>query len=383
MMAQPLKEGFRVAINAHLLSSREGYRSAGVHQYIYQLLGHLNDDDLCYTAMVGRGTLPANPSIAQVRSRYDTQQASVRIFWEQVVQPTTLRRIGADLVHGPVFVGPMISPCPVVITLHDLSFVRFPSLFRPVNRLYLTLMTRISARRASRLIAVSSFTAAEATRLLGVSRDHIDVVYHGVRSSFRPLPSGEVEEYRSRRGLPEKFILSVGTLEPRKNLINLVQAFARARDRDTQLVIAGGKGWLYEELFAKVERLGLSREVRFLGYVANEELPFLYNAAEMLAYPSIYEGFGLPVVEAQSCGTPVLCSDSSSLPEAAGDGAVTVDTRSVAALAEGLHQLLTNEMLRAQMRQRGFNHARQFNWRRTAELTSQVYRSVLSEGSRP
>jgi len=379
-MADPQTEGFHVAINAHLLSSQDGYRSAGVHQYIYHLIDQLgaDGDDIRYTAMVGGGALPSNPAIAQLRSKLNTDRASVRVLWEQLAQPVTLRKIGADLVHGPVFVGPIASPCPTVITLHDLSFIRFPKLFRPANRLYLTLMTRLSARRAERLIAVSSFTAAEATRLLGVPSDRIDVIYHGVRSVFRPLPAPEVENFRQRRGLPERFVLFVGTLEPRKNLMSLVQAFARIRDKHTYLVIAGGKGWLYEGLFAEVERLGLTEEVIFPGYVSNKELPLFYNAATLLAYPSIYEGFGLPVVEAQSCGTPVLCSDSSSLPEAAGDAALTVDTRNVEALAEGLHRLLSDEALRDRLRKRGFSHASQFDWRRTAVMTSQVYRTILS-----
>ncbi|MCJ7738624.1 MAG: glycosyltransferase family 4 protein [Anaerolineae bacterium] len=380
-MADPSRDTSHIAINAHLLSGQSGYRSAGVHQYIYNLINHLgaDGDDFRYSALVGSGELPHNPAVSQIRSGMDTEQAFARILWEQLAQPAALREIKADLVHGPVFVGPIVSPCPVVVTLHDLSFIRFPALFRRGNRLYLTVMTRLSAQRASRIIAVSAFTAKEAAALLGVPRERIDVVHNGVSPTFRPLATSEVEEYRRRGGLPERFILSVGTLEPRKNLVNLVQAFARIRDGDTVLVIAGGKGWFYEDVFAAVERLGLDDKVVFAGYIPQEELPLLYNAAEVFAYPSIYEGFGLPVVEAQSCGTPVICSNSSSLPEAAGDAAVMVDTRSVEALADGLSQLITDATLRRQLRQHGVKHASQFNWRRTAAQTSQVYRTALSE----
>jgi len=378
-----LSEGTsHIAINAHLLSSQSGYRSAGVHQYIYHLINHLGADgeDFRYSVLVGSGKLPPNSTIAQIRSGLDTERAFARILWEQLIQPSILREIEADLVHGPVFIGPIVSPCPVVITLHDLSFIRFPALFRRGNRLYLTLMTRLSARRASRIIAVSAFTAQEATTLLGVPRERIDVVHNGLNPMFRPLATSEVESYRRRRRLPKRFILSVGTLEPRKNLKVLVQAFARIRDGHTNLVIAGGKGWFYEELFAEVETLGLSGEVIFPGYIPQEELPFLYNAAEVFAYPSIYEGFGLPVIEAQACGTPVICSNGSSLPESAGNAAVMVDTRSVEALADGLSQLVTGSILRGQLRQYGVEHARQFSWRRSAALTSQVYRTALSGG---
>lgn len=381
-MADPSKETSHIAINAHLLSGQSGYRSAGVHQYIYNLINHLGADGegFRYSALVGSGELPPNPAVTQIRSGLDTEQAFARILWEQLGQPAALRKIKADLVHGPVFVGPIVSPCPVVVTLHDLSFIRFPTLFRRGNRLYLTVMTRLSAQRASRIIAVSAFTAKEAAALLGVPRERIDVVHNGVNRTFRPLPTSEVESYRRRRGLPQRFILSVGTLEPRKNLVNLVQAFARIRDGSTPLVLAGGKGWFYEELFAEVERLSLNDEVVFPGYIPQEELPLLYNAAEVFAYPSIYEGFGLPVVEAQSCGTPVICSNSSSLPEAAGDAAVMVDTRSVEALADGLSRLVTDPSLRGQLHQHGVEHASQFSWRRSAVLTSQVYRTALSEG---
>jgi glycosyltransferase involved in cell wall biosynthesis len=396
--------GFRVAINAHLLSGQAGYRSAGVHHYIHHLLRHLGQaqvdeaDDyvrageytrcvrgLAFTVLVGGGALPPDVNLPVLRSHWPTGRAPVRVAWEQVVQPWVLRRIGADLVHGPAFVSPVLAPCPAVVTIHDLSFLRFPALFRPGNRLYLAVLTRLSARRARRLIAVSAETASEVTRLLRVPAERIDVVYHGVDPTFRPLPAGEVAAFRQRRGLPERFVLFVGTLEPRKNLVRLVEAFARISDgmdgrMRARLVLAGGKGWLYDELFARVEALGLDKEVVFPGYVASDELPLWYNAATVLAYPSLYEGFGLPVLEAQACGTPVLTSNVSSLPEAAGGAALMVDPYDVEALAAGLHRLLVDESLRHELRERGLAHAGQFSWTRTAEETARVYWRALSEG---
>jgi glycosyltransferase involved in cell wall biosynthesis len=393
---------FHVAINAHLLSGRAWYRSAGVHQYIHHLLRYLGQrgaDEageyarLRYTVLLGEGVLAPDvadggdkyiPRLPVLRSRWPTSRATVRVVWEQVVQPWVLRRIGADLVHGPAFVGPVLASCPAVVTIHDLSFLRFPALFRPANRLYLAVLTRLSARRARRLIAVSAETASEVTRLLGVPAERIDVVYHGVDPMFRPLPAGEVAAFRQRRGLPERFVLFVGTLEPRKNLVRLVEAFARIRagaDRHSgaRLVLAGGKGWLYDELFARVEALGLDEQVIFPGYVASDELPLWYNAATVLAYPSIYEGFGLPVLEAQACGTPVLTSNVSSLPEAAGEAALMVDPYDVEALAAGLHRLLVDEPLRHELREQGLAHAGQFSWPRAAQETARVYWRALCE----
>jgi glycosyltransferase involved in cell wall biosynthesis len=380
------ENGSHVVINAHLLSGRAWYRSAGVHQYIYHLMRHLGqaDDRLRYTVLLGEGVPPPGVALTPLQSRWPTSRAAVRVVWEQLVQPWVLRRIGADLVHGPVFVGPLFAPCPVVVTIHDLSFIRFPALFRPANRLYLTVLTRLSARRARRLIAVSAHAAAESTQLLGVPPERIDVVYHGVDPSFRPLPADEVVAFRQRRGLPGRFMLFVGTLEPRKNLVRLVEAFARiygricGNDGRVRLVLAGGKGWLYDELFAKVEALGLGEAVIFPGYVMSDELPLWYNGAAVLAYPSVYEGFGLPVLEAQACGTPVLTSNVSSLPEAAGDAALMVDPYDVEALAAGLNRLLADESLRHDLRERGLAHAKQFSWPHTAQETARVYRRALA-----
>jgi glycosyltransferase involved in cell wall biosynthesis len=276
----------------------------------------------------------------------------------------------------------LVSPCPAVITIHDLSFLRFPNLFRPANRLYLKTLTQLSARRAHRLIAVSRYTAAETTRLLGVPQERVDVVYHGINPAFRPLPNDEVMAFRRHRGLPERFVLFVGTLEPRKNLVRLVEAFSHVRDGQVRLVLVGGKGWLYDELFAKVEALGLGSEVIFPGYVMSEELPLWYNAAHALAYPSLYEGLGLPVLEAQACGTPVLTSNASSLPEAGGDAALMADPHDVESLAAGLKRLLTDESLRYQCRERGLAHAARFSWARSAEETADVYRRAIAKGRR-
>jgi glycosyltransferase involved in cell wall biosynthesis len=374
--------GFHIAINAHLLSGQAWYRSAGVHQYIYHLLRHLHlgDNGLRYTVLLGEGELPSDVAFAVRRSRWPTSRATVRVLWEQFAQPWALRRIEADLVHGPVFVGPLLAPCPMVVTIHDLSFLRFPDLFRPFNRLYLTTLARLSARRARRLIAVSAHAAAEAVQLLDVPSERIDVVYHGVDPVFRPLPAGEIAAFRKLNQVPEQFVLFVGTLEPRKNLVRLVEAFAHVYDGKTKLVLAGGKGWLYDTLFAKVERLGLEKAVIFPGYVTNDDLPFWYNAATILAYPSIYEGFGLPVLEAQACGTPVLTSNISSLPEAAGDAALMVDPYDVDALVEGLNRMLTDESLRFALRERGLVHASRFSWSHTAYETANVYRQALAEG---
>lgn len=372
--------GLHVALNAHLLSGQDSYRSAGVHQYILHLLRHLAnvEGNLRVTALLGAKALKPGADLDFLRSHRNTSRPAARILWEQLTQPDVLRRIGADLAHGPVFVGPLVSPCPVVTTIHDLSFIRFPDLFRPAKRLYLTVMTRLSAHRARHLIAVSEHTASESVALLSVPRDKISVVYHGVDPVFRPLPAAEVAAFRERRDLPERFILFVGTLEPRKNLIRLIEAFAHIYDGRSPLVLAGGKGWLCDDLFAKIEALELKDAILLPGYVSNEELPLWYNAATVFAYPSLYEGFGMPVTEAQACGTPVVTSDTSSLPEAGGEAALFVDPHNVDAIAAGLRRILHDKPLRQQLREQGLDHAESFKWGHTARETVQVYREAVA-----
>ncbi len=368
-----------VAFNAHLLAGDASYRSAGISSYIANLLSHLPevDAEVRYALLVGDGRIPEEAAaLAAYRSRWATRHPAARILWEQTALPWHLRRLRADVLHAPAFVGPLIASCPQVITVHDLSFLRYPQFFRRGNRLYLSLMTGIACRRAAAVIAVSHFTAQETATLLRVPAGRIHTIYHGVDPMFRPLPSAEVARFRQAQALPARFILHVGTLEPRKNLLRLIQALAQLPDTDVHLFLVGGRGWLYEALFAEVARLGLEQRVHFPGYVPPERLPFWYNAATVFAYVSQYEGFGLPVLEAQACGAPTLTANATSLPEAAGDGALLVPPDDVVAIADGLHLLLSDDDTRAQVRARGLAHAAGFTWTRTARETVRLYREI-------
>jgi len=372
-----------VAFNAHLLTGEASYRSAGISVYVTSLLRHLAsvESDLRYALLLGDKQVSAHAfGLPTVFSRLSTRRPPVRILWEQSVLPLLLRRLGADLLHAPAFVGPLLSPCPRVITIHDLSFLRYPEFFRRGNRLYLRAMTGIACRRAAAVIAVSNFTAAETVNLLNVPAERVHTIYHGIDPRFHPLPDDEVARFRREMALPEQFVLYMGTLEPRKNIVALVRAFARLRDPDLHLVLAGGKGWLYEEIFAEVERLSLDARVHFPGYVSAETQTLWYNAAHAFAYISNYEGFGFPVLEALACGTPTLTASTTSLPEAGGDGALTVPPDDETAIAEGLHRLLTDSVLRENLRRRGLAHAAQFSWAETARQTAALYRQVLGVG---
>lgn len=368
-----------VAFNAQLASGATSYRSAGISAYILNLLRTLSQQDgLRYTIFVGDERLPIQVPFSTYRSHFPTASPPARILWEQLVLPMVLRHLGADLLHAPAFVGPLLSSCPQVITVHDLSFLRHPEFFRTGNRIYLKWMTRWACRRAKGVIAVSKFTAAEVSALLGVPPDRVHVVYHGVQSRFHPLPAEEVDLFRRKQGLPDRFILYLGTLEPRKNLITLIQAFARLPFPDVHLVLAGGKGWLYEEIFAEVERLEIEDRIHFPGYVPAETQTFWYNAAYLFAYLSHYEGFGLPILESLACGTPALIAEGTSLPEAGGPGALAVEGNNVEAVTGGLQRMLVDEEFRADLRRRGLKHATCFDWGETARQTTALYRNILA-----
>ncbi len=304
----------------------------------------------------------------------------MRIAWEQAAGPLAAARERLDLLHGPVNVLPLLAPCPGVVTVHDLAFLAHAEAFHPAKRRYLTLATALSARRAARVIAVSAATRDELVRRLGVPARKVTVVHNAADPAFRPLPAAEVARFRAAQGLSARVVLAVGTLEPRKNLTGLLDAFARlAPATDAELVVVGGKGWLYDAVFGRLERLGLAGRVRFAGYVPDDQLPLWYNVAEVFVYPSRYEGFGLPPLEALACGTPVVTSDTSSLPEVVGDAALLVDPDDPAALAAALSRLLADPALRAALRERGIRRAADFSWSRTAAATRAVYDAVLAE----
>jgi glycosyltransferase involved in cell wall biosynthesis len=366
-----------------LLSGAHSYRSAGVSGYIRQLLAHLPAaaPDLRLTAFTPDVDLDAD--LTQRRStRWDTRRPLRRILWEQAALPLLARQARLDLLHGAVNINPILPGCPTVVTVHDLSFMRYPQAFPPVQRAYLHSQVRRSTRAARRVIAVSQATKLDVVELFGVAPERIDVVHNGVDASFCPAPAAGVEAFRRQAGLPERFILHLGTLEPRKNLVRLVQAFARVRAHDAgqpavKLVLAGGKGWGYDAIFAEVGRLGLEQEVLFPGYVADHDLAWWYRAAAVFAYPSLLEGFGLPVLEAMACGAPTVTSNLSSLPEVAGDAALLVDPTSVDALAAALLRLLAIAALAPDLQARGQAQAARFPWSRTAQQTAAVYRRAL------
>ncbi len=369
-----------IGLNAQLWTLGESYRSAGISTYIFQLLRHLPAvSDFAYTAW----TSERGGDLGRIERRVTplpTHRPPVRIVWEQLLQPYALATTRPALLHGLAFVLPLWLSVPGVVTIYDLTFLHLPEAFRPMNRLYLRTMTTVSARRASHVCAIAEHGRQDIARHLGIPLDRITVVYPGLHPRFATPPRAEaVSAFRTRLGLPERFLLFLGTLEPRKNLPALLRAFARVRARvpGVALVLAGGKGWGFEEIFAEVERLGLSDSVHFPGFVPSEEVPLWYAAAEGFVYPSRYEGFGLPPLEAMACGTPVVASNAASLGEVVGQAGWTVAPDDEAALEEALVSLLSDANERAVRREQGLQQAARFSWATSAAVQAEVYSRVL------
>jgi len=282
-----------------------------------------------------------------------------------------------DIFHSPDFVLPPVARAAKILTIHDLSFLRVPECADPRLRWYLGEAVPRSVRRADFLLADSESTRQDLIELLDVPPERAQVIYGGVDPVFAPVEGdAALRAVREKYARGRPFILAVGTLEPRKNFPTLIRAFAQAREEAPLphvLLIVGKKGWVYEPIFATVEELRLQEHVLFPGFVPDAELPALYSAADLLAMPSFYEGFGLPILEAMACGTPVVAAGVSSLPEVVGDAGLLVDPHDQESVAEAILRLVGDDGLRARLREAGFAQARKFTWDKAARELLAVY----------
>ena len=370
----------RIALNAQLLSFADSYRSGGISRVIYHTLHELGRDARgnAYEVFVpeapspnGWGQLNFHPSGSR------TQSPTLRILWEQTVFARELRRLQPQLVHGMAYALPIGWTGPSVVTVYDLSFLLFPKAFNPANRIYLAATTRAAVRRARRVLTISEHVKRDIVRLLRLPEEYVDVAYPAVEHRFQALPEADVEAFRVARGLPDAFIFAVGTLEPRKNLVGLLHAYARMSKPRPPLYVAGGQGWQVSPIFDTVRQLHLGEDVHFLGFVPEDELPLWYNAARLFVYPSLYEGFGLPVLEAMACGTPVITSTAASLPEVGGKAAMLVAPQDVGRIAEEMQRLLDDPQRRMEMRAAGRIQASRFSWRAMTDQIVDSYRRAV------
>jgi glycosyltransferase involved in cell wall biosynthesis len=358
-----------------------GQQASGVGTYALHLLTSMAELDEGHEFFMlsnrsgHQGRLPAH------RELYDAWQPfPSRMIWMQCMLPQRLQLMGTELCHYPNSIAPLRSPCPYVLTIHDMTLSMLPQHHPWRKQIIIRPLIPLLARRAAKVITVSSSARDDIVRLLGLPPERIAVIPEAAGAQFRPASKTEQQRVGEKYGIARPYVLYIGTLEPRKNLVRLIKAWAELRRTgviNQQLVIVGAAGWQYEPIYRAAQESGCPEEIIFTGYVPGEDLPGLYSGADLFAFPSLYEGFGLPVIEAMACGAPVLISTTPALLEVAGQAALAVEADSIAAIKGGLERLLCDERLREQLRVAGFKRAADFSWQRTAQCTLAVYHEAL------
>ncbi|MFZ5815410.1 MAG: glycosyltransferase family 4 protein [Bacillota bacterium] len=372
----------RIAIDGRSLL---GVRT-GIGTYTYQLVRRFPSisPDQQYIVFLNRqpssGELEALPEETSITYRTPRLERLKWWFgWAQLYLPLAAHRAGSEVIFSPGTGGPYLPLQPLVVTVHDLSPLHFPQYFTARARRYWNWIVPANARRAQVVLTISEYTKMDLCERLNIASDKVVVTHLAADPQFRPQSPERVLEVCLRLGLKPGFLLYVGTIEPRKNLPVLFRAIRLLLDRGVKLpplVLAGWRGWLWEESVQAIRDLALTDHIRLLDYVPSEDLPALYTAASLFTYVSVFEGFGLPPLEAMACGTPVVTSNCSSLPEVVGDAALLVDPNSPEEIAHAIDRGLHDTGLRLEMRERGLARAARYSWDATARQTLAVLRSV-------
>ena len=365
-----------IAIDAHSVGAQLG----GNESYATNLIEALAEIDQTnlYTLFV---TKPV--AIERFKNRWPNFQVKQTLPHTPLVRiPLTLsielRRHPVDLLHVQ-YTAPPFAPCPVVTTIHDLAFEHLPETFNRRSWMQLRLTARSTARRAAHIITVSDYSRRDISRTYGIDPEHITVTPEAAPLNFAPITNEtELRRIRETYGIQRDYILSLCSIQPRKNLVRLIEAYSCLRRvspevKLPQLVLAGKRGWLENETFRAAERDALGRDILFTGYVPEHDLVGLYSGAICFVYPSYFEGFGLPVVEAMQCGVPVIAGNRTSLPEIVGEAGLLFDPFDTAELVKALTRVLDDSAYRADLRTRGLERAKDFNWKTTAQLTLNAY----------
>lgn len=359
----------KIGINVQLSVGEK----TGIGNYIYYLTKALNCID------------PINDYCYFTYQKYLSQGSWLRILWEQFILPRDIKKEGADVIHLPDYALPIMDmgSRPYIITVHDLAFIFYPETFSKGKLLTKLLLIKPSLAKARRIIAVSENTKKDLIDVYKIPAEKIRVVYNGVDvDQFKPLDKQDVEKQLQDLGLIPGYILYIGTLEPRKNVPTIIKAYKALKEKykiREKLVIGGGKGWLYDDIFRLVSELNLIEDIIFTGYVKAEDLPYLYNGAAVFVYPSLYEGFGFPPIEAMACGVPVVTGNVSSLPEVVGDAGIQISPTDVEAVASAIYKIISDPVHAAELSDRGLERCKRFTWEETAKKTMAVYREVFNE----
>lgn len=355
----------------------------GVGYYTQHLLTHLLQVDRENEYILLSNRAFQNGLASLDRARFSDQyRFPVRSIWMQLFLPLALRDDPPDICHFTNFIAPVAAPSPFIITIHDMTLSLFPQFHSLRNHIVTRSLLPVVARKAKAIIAVSDSARRDIVRLLKVPEAKVRVIYEAAAPVFRPLLNEDLRPIIDRYHLDPawQYILYVGTIEPRKNLVRLIDAFYQIRREGlpARLLIVGNRGLKAKDVFRQVKKLGLEDEVQFAGYVPLDDLVGLYNLSHVLAFPSIYEGFGLPVIEAMACGLPVVTSRSSSLLEIVDGTGLTVDPMSTEEIAAAIRCVLVDQDLALRLHEHGIRRASDFSWDRTAKATLAVYREVAS-----
>jgi len=372
----------KIGINARQIQNRH----TGPENYMLNLILNLKriDKNNEYVLFFGKDR-PVPEAILNAGFDYDisrmpTHNQLLKILWAHLYLPNRIRAHRIDLFHEPSFVAPVFKRCPMVTTVYDIAHLYFPFCYTRRTRAYLNRLLPRSIRQSDLLIAISESTKNDIIDHFGIPPEKVHVVHGGVDPVYRTIEDEErLEEVRKAYRIKGDFILTVGGITPRKNLIRLIRAFKMLRDDrkiDCQLVIVGKKGWLYEGVFKEAAASGLEDSIIFCDYIPKDHLLYLYNAAAVFAYPSLYEGFGLPILEAMACGCPVVASNRSSMPEVCGKAALLIDPEDVEGLSEALFKAVTDSPLREDLIKEGYKQVEKFSWERAADKTLAVYKRL-------
>ncbi len=367
----------RIGVDLSAIQSTKSGVDWYTHRVIQEMMDLLAPDEQLYlysNRETGFEQEAANRANVYIhRSNFMYQEP-----WRQFILPLLLRQHNIDVCFFTNFVLSIAATCPMVLTIHDLSFRLFPRTHSLRNVVWARSLVPISTRRSKRIIAVSNNTKLDLVRLMNVPSWKVEVIHEGAPEEFNPEPTDEDEEAMGHYGIIKPYVLFVGTLEPRKNLNFLIRSFdqvAKARP-DVHLVLAGRRGWMAQAIFDELERRDLLGRVHITGYVRERFLPALYRQASAFVYPSLYEGFGLPPLEAMSSGTPVIVSRSSSLPEVVGDAGLFVNPLDTNELAEAMNSILSDDGLAAELRRKGLERAAGFSWKKAAGQTLDILRDA-------
>ncbi|ABR55980.1 MAG: hypothetical protein PWP15_87 [Methanothermococcus sp.] len=368
-----------------IISDRLNRPLTGIGNYVYNLINELSKIDKENICLINYEENNLFPDLNRIFIKNPFEEFPKRpfYFWHLFLNYyLNKKKLDLDIIHSPEnsSLFTKLKNQLKIITVYDVIPLQFPETYAKITVFRYKLLFSKTLNTSNKIISISHHTKQDLIKHFKISEDKIKVIHLAANENYKPLKENEINNIKQKYNLNYPFILYVGTLEPRKNIPNLLKALYKLKKHSIKhkLVITGKKGWKYKSIFETIEKLNLQKDVIFTGYVPDEDLPALYNAADLFVYPSLYEGFGLPPLEAMQCGTPVITSNTSSLPEVVGDAGIMVNPYDVDELANKMYEVLTNDGIREELSKKGIERAKLFSWKKCAEEHLKVYEEVYN-----